>query len=346
MKSVNIENKLLLVNLSNIHDSLDEENQLSVKDARKLAATLFSTGAAGVIFWDSNARYYKDFFNFKECDTLPGPVIFVSYAVGKRLSAAKQETYAELLISKPVVVTKKCHNIIGYIDNHAPCTIVVGAHYDHLGISRKNEIRYGSDDNASGTVTLMELSRFLKNSGNKQNNYLFIAFSGEEEGLVGSGYFCVNPTIDLKTINFMFNFDMVGRLGCEGNRVTAISTGSSPEWKRIFSETPHPGFRIKKMKGGAAFSDHYGFYKKGIPVAYLTTGMHYDYHTPKDTPDKINYDGMVSITKYAEDFIRQSEEQGRIEYSKVPGWYNFTCTTSFIWSELDYIFHEGFDGME
>jgi Zn-dependent M28 family amino/carboxypeptidase len=215
-----------------------------------------------------------------------------------------------------------------------------------MGPSRRSEIRYGADDNASGTATILELARYLKRSGEKRSNYLFIAFSGEEEWLIGSSYFCAHPTVDFASVNFMFNFDMVGRLGCEGNQITAIGTATAREWKKVFLKIPKQNFRIKKMRGAGFFSDDYGFYLKGIPVAYLTTGLHYDYHTPRDVAAKINYDGMVSIIKFSEDFISKSEEAGKITFRKVPAWYQFTSTASYVLEELDYMLHVGTDGAE
>jgi hypothetical protein len=306
--------------------------------------TANSRGVTGVILWNSDTYFYKTMFNFQVTDTLNGPVIYGSKEV---LEYIRKHPGGKVNLGVKVERTNATyHNIIGYIDNKAPFTIIIGAHYDHLGLSRRSEIRYGADDNASGTATLLELARYLRSSGDKKSNYLFIAFSGEEEGLIGSTYFCEHPTIDLKNVNYMFNFDMVGRLGCEGNRVTAIATQTSNDWRKIYSETPKQGFRIKKMKGAPPFSDHYGFYLKGIPVAYLTTGLHYEYHTPLDVASKINYTGMVSIVKYSEDFIRRSEESGKVRYRKVSGWSQFTSFTNFFFRELDYVIHVGLEGAE
>jgi hypothetical protein len=306
--------------------------------------TALSRGATGVILWNSDAYFYKSMFSFQNTDTLKGPVIYGSREV---LEYIRKHPRGKVNMSVKVERTNATyHNIIGYIDNKAHYTIIIGAHYDHLGLSKRSEIRYGADDNASGTATLLELARYLHSSGDKKSNYLFIAFSGEEEGLIGSTWFCEHPTIDLKDVNYMFNFDMVGRLGCEGNRVTAIATQTSKDWRKIFSETPKQGFRIKKMRGAPPFSDHYGFYSKGIPVAYLTTGLHYEYHTPLDVASKINFNGMVSIVKYSEGFIRRSEEAGKIRYRKVSGWSQFTSFTNFFFRELDYVLHMGLEGAE
>jgi Zn-dependent M28 family amino/carboxypeptidase len=275
---------------------------------------------------------------------LGGPVI---YALTEVLDYIKSHPAEKAQLSVKVDRTNSVfHNIIGYIDNKSPYTIIFGAHYDHLGVSRKSEIRHGADDNASGTATILELARYLQTHGDKKNNYLFIAFSGEEEGLFGSNYFCAHPTVDLKQVNYMFNFDMVGRLGCEGNRITAIGTSTSKNWRKVFSKTRKPRFGISKSGGAPAFSDHYGFYQKGIPIAYFTSGLHDDYHTPRDVARMINYDGMVSIVKYTEDFVTESEETGKITYRKIPGWYQFTAYASFFFELLDYVVNIGTGGAE
>src|SRR5690606_29279990 len=136
--------------------------------------------------------------------------------------------------------TRVGHNAIGFIDNNASTTAVLGAHFDHLGDGGDGNsmirnattpsIHNGADDNASGTAALIELARILKNSPAKNNNYLFIAFSGEELGLYGSKYFTENPTIDLKQVNYMINMDMVGRLNDSTKQLTIGGFGTSPAW--------------------------------------------------------------------------------------------------------------------
>ena len=130
-------------------------------------------------------------------------------------------------------------NVIGYKDNGAEYTVVIGAHFDHLGtgsegslhVAKDGQIHNGADDNASGVALMLAMAESLSKEGyNKGHNYLFMAFSGEEKGLWGSNYYCKNPTIDLKKVSFMINFDMVGRL--DTARGLAISgVGTSPVWK-------------------------------------------------------------------------------------------------------------------
>jgi aminopeptidase YwaD len=306
--------------------------------------TALSKGAAAVIVWNYRSPFYESIFDFQHTDTVNGLVVYGSKEV---VDYIRHHPSGKVSLSVKVDrVNLMFHNVIGSIDNGAPYTIVFGAHYDHLGVSTKSRIRYGADDNASGTAAILELSRYLKTSGDSRSNYLFIAFSGEEEGLLGSNYYCAHPTVDLDRINYMFNFDMIGRLGCEGNRITAIATATSSDWKHIFSETRKREFSIRMTGGAPAFSDHYGFYLKGIPIAYFTTGLHHDYHTPGDVAAKINYDGMVSILNFTEDFINKSEDARKITFRKVPGWYMFTSYTSYIFEAMNYILSAGAEGVE
>ena len=236
-----------------------------------------------------------------------------------------------------------CNNVVGVINHEAPHTIIIGAHYDHLGLNSKRKVFNGADDNASGTATMMELSRYLKQCGDSSNNYLFIAFSGEEEGLLGSGYFVKHPLVCLQSINFMVNLDMVGRLGCEGNRIIAFGTGSSPSWRKVYKETAHPGFRLSRANGVHNFSDHLDFYRHQIPIISLTTGFHYDYHTTHDDASTINYTGMVDIVKYLEGLLRNVSAIGMVGYQNVSGYANFSANFKIVIAGIDHLLSVGSD---
>ncbi|MDF0679171.1 MAG: M20/M25/M40 family metallo-hydrolase, partial [Nitrosomonas sp.] len=196
------------------------------------------------------------------------------------------------------------HNIIGYIDNEASYTVIIGAHYDHLGLGEngnsldanpQGKIHNGADDNASGTAGLIELARyFQKNKKKEKYNFLFISFSGEELGLFGSKYFTEHPTIDLQKVNYMINLDMVGRLDPATKALAVSGTGTSNVWetelKKITTE-----LKIKTDSAGIGPSDHSSFYLKNIPVLHFFTGAHSDYHKPSDDWQKINYSGEKRV---------------------------------------------------
>jgi len=214
--------------------------------------------------------------------------------------------------------------VIAYIDNKAPYTIILGAHFDHLGYGEDHNSMYagtapmihnGADDNASGTAALLELARLLKKEKKSPYNYLFIAFSGEELGLFGSKYFVEHPTIDLQKVNYMINMDMVGRLNDSTHNLTIGGIGTSPTWSSILS-TQNPSFTIKIDSSGTGPSDHTSFYRKNIPVLFFFTGLHQDYHKPSDDFDKINYNGEAKIITFIQQVIKKSWGRGKLIFTK------------------------------
>lgn len=193
-------------------------------------------------------------------------------------------------------------NVIGFLDNEADKTVVIGAHYDHLGrggegslSSEGMAVHNGADDNASGVGVLLQLARRLKDTLTG-SNYVFIAFSGEEMGLLGSNYFTKNPTIDLKKVDYMLNLDMVGRLR-ENNTLSISGTGTAPIWAKVLHAS-NTKFNLVLNESGVGPSDHTSFYINDIPALHFFTGQHEDYHKPSDDFDKLNYRGMKMIEEY------------------------------------------------
>ncbi|MCK6610631.1 MAG: M20/M25/M40 family metallo-hydrolase [Bacteroidia bacterium] len=227
-----------------------------------------------------------------------------------------------------VGVELKGHNVIGFINNKSEKTIVIGAHYDHLGYNElggstyrktQNEapqIHNGADDNASGTAVLIELAELLQKSPYRSQNYLFIAFSGEEEGLLGSRYFVEHPTIDLKKVNYMLNFDMVGRLDTSKNSFSISGTGTSPRWDSVLTKTTADGIHVKFDPSGTGASDHTSFYNEGMPVLHFFTGNHSDYHKPSDDWEAINFNGTLSVIKYVYGLIGKLDKQSKLAFTK------------------------------
>jgi Zn-dependent M28 family amino/carboxypeptidase len=214
-------------------------------------------------------------------------------------------------------------NVIGLIDNGAPTTVVIGAHYDHLGWGESGEsmhtgepaIHNGADDNASGVAMITELARWIKQSGLKGNNYMFIAFSGEELGLWGSTYFMQNPTIADANINYMINLDMVGRLNNE-KTLAVHGIGTSPVWKRNLKKANKDKINYLFSASGIGPSDHTQFYLKNIPVLHFFTGQHNDYHRPSDDAGKVNFHGMVTISSLIKRLIERLDNHGKIKFKK------------------------------
>ncbi len=212
-------------------------------------------------------------------------------------------------------------NIVGFIDNKAPYTVIVGAHYDHLGYGAEGSlyrgeekaIHNGADDNASGVAVMLNLASKLINT-NKGNNYLFIAFSGEEMGLLGSNYFTKNSTIDLSTANYMLNMDMVGRLK-QDSTLAVYGVGTSPMLKQAVNSS-NSQFKLLEKESGTGPSDHTSFYNSDIPVLHFFTGQHEDYHKPSDDADRVNYDGMEKISNYIFEIITELDDNGKLAFKK------------------------------
>ena len=212
-------------------------------------------------------------------------------------------------------------NVLAYINNKVENTIIIGAHYDHLGFGSEGslfrgdqpEIHNGADDNASGVAVMMNLASRLKYN-NTNNNYLFIAFSGEEMGLLGSNYFVKNPTIDTKKVNYMINMDMVGRLK-DDKTLAVYGVGTSPKFKQTLFAN-NTDFKLIEKESGVGPSDHTSFYLADIPVLHFFTGQHEDYHKPSDDPDKLNYKGMESISNYIMRIITDLDNDQRLVFRK------------------------------
>ncbi len=214
-------------------------------------------------------------------------------------------------------------NVLGYIDNGAPTTVVITAHYDHLGhgivgsryMGSEPAIHNGADDNASGVALMMYLAKKLKENGPKGNNYLFIAFSGEEFGLMGSKFFVEHPTLRLEKVNYVINLDMVGRLKEDGTLVVN-GAGTSPEWKEALADISVGNIQIKTFDSGVGPSDHTSFYLKDIPVLHFFTGQHDDYHKPEDDSHLINFDGMYDVGDFIMELIADLDARGKLAFAK------------------------------
>jgi hypothetical protein len=215
------------------------------------------------------------------------------------------------LSTEVVQVMATSANIVGYLEGTSPTlkkqVIVVGAHMDHLGYGGPgsgslmpdvHEIHNGADDNASGTAGLLELAEaFATRRDPPARGLVFISFSGEELGTLGSSYYVNHPFVPLSHTIGMINMDMVGKL--EGRELTVYGTGTSPLWDTVLSSAdPDSLFSPKRVPDGFGPSDHSQFYAKDIPVLFFFTGTHNDYHKPSDDWDKLNYQGEEKVIKY------------------------------------------------
>ncbi len=206
---------------------------------------------------------------------------------------------------------KATQNVVAMLEGSDPVLkgkyIVIGAHFDHLGRSTQfamdpeagNAIRNGADDNASGTAAVMQLARMLSVSRPK-HSVIFVNFSGEEEGLLGSQYFVDNPPVPLDSIVAMLNFDMVGRL--RDQRLFVYGTGTATEFQSMVDSAnvrTIPSFKLEGGGDGFGASDHSSFYAKNIPVLHFFTDSHEDYHRATDDVEKINSGGEARVVDLA-----------------------------------------------
>jgi aminopeptidase YwaD len=206
-------------------------------------------------------------------------------------------------------------NIVGYINNNAEKTVVIGAHYDHLGYGEDGSSRYagtdkaihnGADDNASGVGALLAIADKVKrNVTLKKYNYLFIAFSAEELGLLGSKAIVNDANFSAASISYMLNLDMVGRLNAE-RKLSVGGVGTAPVWGTVLNSFK-TNFKLSYDSSGLGPSDHASFYSVNIPVLFFFTGTHTDYHKPSDDADKINYVGIKDIVNYTSAIIGKME---------------------------------------
>lgn len=302
-------------------DNID--NNALLEDIISRVTSAVKLGAVGVILHNTSRKTTEDvLFGSPFTASLDVPVVYIARLPFNKIDKIKTGT-CSIFVEIDRTVSKPA-NVIGWIDNKSTKTVVIGAHYDHLGITKSRsgpdktpQIHNGADDNASGTAALLELARWAVKNGNLKYNYIFAAFSAEEKGLFGSKVFCRQPWVNNSNILYMLNMDMVGRLGCQGDTIHVLGVASSSVWDQMLDSIQHPDFSIKKINGAPAFSDHSPFLKKGIPVIYYTTGLHPDYHTPNDDTEFINFRGMVEIEAYLRNFIRSAETLTEIPFRKI-----------------------------
>lgn len=217
-------------------------------------------------------------------------------------------------------------NVVGYLDNGAATTIIIGAHYDHLGTGMlgssrdpnpEGKIHNGADDNASGTAGVIELARyFSQNDVKETTNFIFIAFSAEEEGLVGSKKFTEYVKFVPANTHCMINMDMIGRLNDSSHKLMVYGIGTSPVWGNLVLKHKPEGVQLVIDSSGSGPTDHTSFYLKDIPVLSFFTGQHKQYHTPEDDAHLINYAGEVTILNYIANICAEVAQQPKPAFTK------------------------------
>jgi hypothetical protein len=301
---------------------------------RSKVLTAKDKGAVGVLLVSPSDLEKTDIIMHMQYDKSPSdagiPVFSITRALADRMLASMNYSIAALeseikenkkpvsLYLEPTVtgtadVVKTrviAHNVVGMLEGTDPVLkneyVIIGAHFDHLGMGGEGSgsrtpdqmaVHNGADDNASGTAGVVELAQKLaSNRQNLKRSFVFVAFTGEEMGLLGSKEFVNKPPVNLTKVNTMINMDMIGRLNSETKTIIIGGTGTSAESDSILKilETGRP-FKVSRSTDGYGPSDHAAFYSVNIPVFYFSTGAHDEYHTPADDSDKLDYQGEVDV---------------------------------------------------
>jgi len=333
-KGIDVKGKLVIILRGDPEPEKQNSAFLAYEQERLKVITAKDKGAVGVFLVSPTDFEKTDTIMRMQYDKSPSdagiPVFSIRRSLADKMLASMNYTIAALeteikendkpvslylepnvTVTADVVKTKvTAMNVVGVLEGNDPVLkkeyVVIGAHYDHLGMggegsgSRapdKPAEHNGADDNASGTAGVIELAQKLSANRSKlKRSIVFVAFAGEEMGLLGSKEFVNKPPVDLKKVNAMINMDMIGRLNPESNTISIGGTGTSAESDSILKilEQGRP-FKITHSPDGYGPSDHASFYSENIPVFYFTTGAHEDYHTPGDDADKINYTGEVAV---------------------------------------------------
>lgn len=317
-----VKGKVVVINISTPDSAKAHSKFSNYLTLESRVSKAESLGASGVIF--INTLDKKDNPSGEMAKNIKPSSIPVFFVINSDLLYDQPGGLPVVLNSNILCITATGHNVIGYKNNKAKFTVVIGAHHDHLGMGEikgsrepeSNAIHNGADDNASGTSSLIELSKQLNKRKYKKFNYLYIAFSGEEMGLLGSKYFIENPTIDLKNASFMLNMDMVGRL-----KETLIinGTGTSPYWNEAITTLKKDSSAIHKItttESGIGASDHTSFYLSGIPAIHFFTGQHDEYHKPSDDIATLNLNGEVKVMGKIIQLISLAPASYKLTYTK------------------------------
>jgi Peptidase family M28/PDZ domain/PA domain len=334
--NIDVKDKIVVVfrdhpDVKNPHSEFDPLSSM-----RKKAAVARDNGAVGIIFMNGFDEHKKDDdlvdFNYDYGGAITDFAVVdvkkdVITKLFKQAGIDLKDIYDRIVENKKPnsfsvkdckvdlstgvkEVEKISWNVGGYLEGNDPTLknqyIVVGAHFDHLGMGGPNslyrgsdpQIHNGADDNASGTAGVLELAeKFASIKDQLKRTMVFVTFSGEELGLLGSAYFVNHSPIPNEDVDVMVNMDMIGRLNNE-NSLIVYGTGTSSNWKEILNETNSDSLKLTFNDEGYGPSDQSSFYGKKIPVLFFFTGTHEDYHKPTDDADKINYPGEEKVVKY------------------------------------------------
>ncbi|MGI8892595.1 MAG: M20/M25/M40 family metallo-hydrolase [Bacteroidia bacterium] len=320
-KKINYIGGIFLIDIASPDGSHPHSKFAEVNDIRQKIDLAIKRGAKGILFHNSDEKLDDPSSLLSSKITASQiPVAFIKNNAKDFLKEGNEVSlniYFEKNIATGI-------NVAGYLNNNKEHTIILGAHYDHLGMGDHGSmhrgepaVHNGADDNASGVAGMIELARYFNNSDLKNYNYLFVAFSGEEMGLYGSRNFANDELFDPTVANAMLNFDMIGRLDTTEKILIINGTGSSALWDTLLNSIKVQGIeKIKTTSSGIGPSDHTSFYLKDIPVLHFFSGTHADYHKPSDDEHLINYSGLISILNYVVNLTEELDKRPKLEFSK------------------------------
>ncbi len=314
--------KVTKKNLGNPHDDALEAFEKFADSLSKIENT------KGVLFYNDISTDYDYTFISNAKSSLGFNKVAVYLNYNCYLKNIKPNLKKEWIDVSCVInneqIIRQGINVAGFINNNAAQTVVLGAHYDHLGFGEDHNslftdtikaIHNGADDNASGVGALLALGKLIKEQKKLQYNYLLIAFSGEELGLFGSKKFIEQNPNAISNINYMVNMDMMGRFDNTKNALTIGGVGTSPTWIPLIQNSK-PFFTPNWDSAGVGPSDHTSFYLKDKPVLFFFTGLHLDYHKPSDDANKINYTDETKIIAYINTLIATLDKQTPLVFTK------------------------------
>jgi hypothetical protein len=339
-EGVDVDGKWVII-LRGEPDKENSNSSFSSAGIREKVLTAKDNGAGGVLLvsapgFDEKDQLMRMFFDKTTADA-GVPVFHIKRYIADSLLAASSHTISSLenkitenespfsfqsevvLDGSSEVIHKKVQtqNVVGMIEGSDPVLkdeiIVIGAHYDHLGMGgpgsgsrepKTDAVHNGADDNASGVAGIIEIAERLSAGKNElKRSIVVVAFGAEEMGLLGSKYFVNNPIIDLDKVVAMFNFDMIGRLN-DKNSIAIGGTGTSVESEDLLNKyLDEYGMKASFSREGFGPSDHASFYAEDITVFFISTGAHQDYHTPQDDIEFINFEGQKSVSDFSFELI-------------------------------------------
>lgn len=322
-ENVDVNNKAVLIKLETPDADNPHGHYSAWSGISRRVELAISKGAKAVILYGKDPHNKPDGTLGLRTKTASIPVFYVYDDLDSTLSTSVD------LTSDIMALNEQVSNVLGFIDHGAANTVVIGAHHDHLGhgemggsrAEAPGGIHNGADDNASGVAAMIELAKIIKKHPKKfaNNNYLFIAFTAEELGLMGSKYFVEHPTVPLTSINYMINMDMVGKLDSTKKVLVVNGVGTSPAWGQALEQVNMDERKIASVKtteSGIGASDHTSFYLAGIPAVHFFTGQHEHYHKPSDDLGIVNSLGEAYVITYICKWLEVMDKQGKVAYVK------------------------------